>query len=197
MSFKFFTGFIVSRFKNSINMISINKAALIFFLLCFSTAGYTQSLKKYAIGNTGCSMYSFCEPDFSKVEFSEDSSAIYKSICDKDEYQYGIICVQLLEGLSDLSSATELGKSYCDYLKTIFEITESAGYGDGHQLNNDDKTTGFIDYWKDKDGAAWKIKCWTNGSFIAFLFITHKDELPSEDFTKQELFLNGFRFAGQ
>lgn len=179
-------------------MIVCKKTALLFLLLCYCTAGFAQSsLKKYAIGNTGCTIYSFCEPDFNEVEFSEDSSAIYKSICEQGDYQYGIICVQLKEAITDLSLAEAMGKSYCDYLKTILEITESAGYGGGHQLNSDETTAGFIDYWKDKDGSAWKIKCWTNGSFIAVLFIAHQDELPSDDFTKQELFLNGFRFAVQ
>lgn len=169
----------------------------VLLLLVFSTAVYTQSLKKYAIANTGSSVYSFCEPDFTDVEFSEDSSAIHKSICDKDGYQYGVICVQLRETISDLAVATTLGQSYCDYLKTVYDITESAGYGGGHQLNNDERTAGFIDYWKDKNGGAWKIKCWTNGTQIVVLFLVHDGELPSDDFAKQELFLNGFRFAGQ
>ncbi len=175
-------------------MISCKKLSFFLFLLLIDLAATAQSIKKYPIGNSGCSMYCYSEPENGETEYSEDSSIIYKAFSFIDEYEYGVICVKLFEPIEDLESAEAMSKGYCDYLKTVFDIEESAGYGMGHKMDSYEHATGFIDYWKDKEGDEWKIKCWTNGAVIAFMYVTHTGSLPSEDFNKQETFLNGFRF---
>ena len=52
--------------------------------------GYTQSLKKYSISNSGCSLSIYCEPKFT-VEKSNDSSLVYTGECVKDEVNYGVV----------------------------------------------------------------------------------------------------------
>lgn len=178
-------------------MISVRQMGYLLIFLSFAFTTKAQSLKKYPISNSGCSMYCYAEPQDSETEYSEDSSIIYKAFSIIDEYEYGVICVKLFEPMEDLETAEALGKNYCDYLKTVFDIEESAGYGTGHKMEGYEYATGFIDYWKDKEGDEWKIKCWTNGVFIAFMYVTHTGSLPSDDFNKQEAFLNGFRFADQ
>ena len=159
--------------------------------LCTFT-GFTQSLKKYPIGNSGCSLYIYCEPKFT-VEKSTDSSLVYTGECVKDDISYGIVCVKLLNPVSDLTMAEDLVISYLDYLKENFNIINAAGYGKGHRLNNKENTRGILDYWEDKDKDKWKIKAWTDGKFIGFMYAYSKKELPE---AKVNVFLDSFRLPG-
>jgi hypothetical protein len=151
-----------------------------------------QSLKKYPVSNSGCSMYSYCETKF-KMEKSEDSSLVYTGECTKDEISYGIICVKLLNPVHMLSMAEDLLIAYGDYLKQSFSITKAAGYGKGHRLNNDENTRGILDYWEDKDQDKWKIKAWTDGKYIGFMYVYSKKTLPE---AKVNAFLDSFRLPG-
>ncbi|MGB3007870.1 MAG: hypothetical protein WBC06_15250 [Chitinophagaceae bacterium] len=166
------------------------KKNLLFFVLLFSiTNSFGQSLKKYPISNSGCSVYNYCDIKYD-ISKSQDSSTVYAGECSKDEISYGVICVKLLEPVKDLNAAEELLISYADFLKSSFKITKSAGYGKGHRLNNNENTLGIIDYWEDAEKENWKIKAWTDGKFIGFLYAYSKKELPE---TKINLFLDGFR----
>jgi hypothetical protein len=164
---------------------------LLAFSLCFLFS-HAQSLKKVPIGNSGCSVYAFCEFKFEK-QYSEDSSVLYVSECVKDDVTYGVICVKLLLPADDLDRAEESMISYLDYLKTSFNILKSAGYGKGHRLANNENTRGVIDYWEDSDKNNWKIKAWTDGKFIGVLYGYSTKELNE---TKLNVFLESFRFPG-
>jgi len=159
------------------------------FFSCY-LPGEAQSLKKYTIGDSGCSLYTYCETKFN-VDYSEDSSKVYTGECEKDGVTYGVICVKLLNPSPDLVMAEDLLISYLDFLKGSFEIQKAAGYGRGHHLNNNENTRGILDYWEDKDKNVWKIKAWTDGKFIGFLYAHSKKGLPE---TKVNVFLEGFRF---
>lgn len=161
------------------------------YLLCIFT-GSSQSLKKYPISNSGCSLYIYCEPKFT-IEKSTDSSLVYTGECVKDDISYGIVCVKLLNPVSDLTMAEDLVISYLDYLKENFSIINAAGYGKGHRLNNKENTRGILDYWEDKDKDKWKIKAWTDGKFIGFMYAYSKKELPE---AKVNIFLDSFRLPG-
>ncbi|NOT50666.1 MAG: hypothetical protein HOP10_05265 [Chitinophagaceae bacterium] len=165
---------------------------LSFFLVCYLFS-YSQSLKKVAISNSGCSLYAFCEFKFEK-EYSQDSSVVYTGECVKDEISYGIICVKLKEAADDLERAEESMINYLDYLKTSFGITKSAGYGRGHRLNDNEKTRGVIDYWEDGEKNNWKVKAWTDGKFIGVLYGYSLKELPEQ---KLNVFLDSFRLPAQ
>ena len=74
-----------------------------------------------------------------------------------------------------------------------FEITKAAGYGKSLRLNNNEKTRGIIDYWEDKDKDKWKVKAWTDGKYIGFMYTYSKKEMPEQ---KMNLFLDSFRMPG-
>jgi hypothetical protein len=158
-------------------------------------SAYTQSLKKYSIGLSGCSAYFFCDPGAFSQSFSEDSSTIYTGECrPADSLSYGVICVKLKEAVKPGEEAEELMIAYLDYLKTVLNIASSAGYGKGHTMEKKPEVRGIIDYWKDKDGDEWKIKSWTDGKFIAFMYV-YADGILNET-ERLNVFLNGFRFPG-
>jgi hypothetical protein len=167
---------------------------IFFFIACLFISGLVaaQSLKKYTLAGSGCSYYGFCEISFDPSK-SEDSSQIWTGECLKDEINYGIICVKLKEPVTDLTMAEDLMINYSDYLKNSFKITRTAGYGKGHRLQNKENTRGVIDYWGDMDKNNWKIKAWTDGKFIGFMFVYSLKELPEP---KINLFLDGFRLPG-
>lgn len=151
-----------------------------------------QSLKKYPVSNSGCFVYGYCEIKY-ELSKSADSSSIYSGECNKDEVTYGVICVKLLNPIPELPAAEDMMIAYADYLKTSFEITKSMGYGRGHLLNNKETTRGIIDYWSDLEKNNWKIKAWTDGKFIGFLYAFSKKELPEQ---KVNVFLDSFRLPG-
>jgi hypothetical protein len=124
------------------------------------------------------------------MTLSEDSSKVYTGECTFGDITYGVICVKLLQQVSDLTMAEDLLISYCDFLKKNFNIQKAAGYGKGHRLNNNGSTRGILDYWQDEENTNWKIKAWTDGKFIGFLYTYSKKEIPEY---KVNVYLDGFR----
>ena len=171
------------------------KKPLFLFVLIFScVVNYGQSLKKYPIGESGCSLYMYCDPGKFGVSFSEDSSKIYTAECSNEEVGYGLICVKLLEAVNDSARSEQLLIAYLDYLKTAFKINSSVGYGKGHTLRRNPSVHGVLDYWEDQDKNKWKIMGWTDGAFINVLYAYSKKELP---YTKVNVFLEGIVFPAK
>jgi hypothetical protein len=165
---------------------------ILFSTLQISTVSFSQSLKKYVIGSSGCSVYMLCDPGEFQMTYSEDSSAVFTGECKPDSVSYGIICVKLKETIPAGDDAEELLISYLDYLKTAFKIKSSAGYGKGQTLSSKADARGVLDYWNDEGGNEWKVKGWTDGKFISILYVIEKGKL--EYSPKHDLFMNGFRF---
>jgi hypothetical protein len=162
------------------------------FLICAGIS-YSQSLKKYAIGNSGCSAYFVCNPGKFDEAKSPDSSEVYTGECTTDDVSYGIICVKLKEQIADMEASEGVLISYLDYLKTSLNIASAAGYGKGHRLKNKENTRGVVDYWKDKDDENWKIKGWTDGKFVCCMYVYSKKELNE---TRTNVFLDGLVLKG-
>ena len=164
-------------------------AVLLFLSIIHARA---QVIKKYSVGETGCNVYGYCSMKF-ETALSDDSSTVYTGQCANENVDYGVICVKLLRPIGDLDDAESVMESYLEYLKGNFNITSAAGYGRGHVLNNNEQTRGILDYWKDKEKLNWKVKAWTDGTFIAVLYARSKKELPEN---KVNIYLDGFRFPG-
>lgn len=152
-----------------------------------------QSLKKVPIkttsNNSGCSVYTFCDLAFN-ISYSPDSSEVYTGECVKDSLGFGVVFVKLTKGaiMPDFESAEDLTMTYLDYLKSNLSITSAAGYGKGHTLRNNENIRGVVDYWEDQENNNWKIKAWTDKTFICVLYAYSKKELPEQ---RIDAFLNG------
>jgi hypothetical protein len=172
----------------------MKKGFLLFALSMSVIFSHAQSFKKVfikdSINNSGCYLYSWCDFQF-KTEYSQDSSLVFESLCEKDGFNYGVINIKLHQAFENLDQAQESMIRYLDYLKTSFKITLSAGYGKGHRLNSNENTCGVIDYWADSDKNNWKIKGWTNGKYIGILYVYSTKELPE---LKLNIYLDSFRF---
>lgn len=161
-------------------------------IMLYSLPTTAQSIKKIPVGNSGCSIYTYCDIKFEESK-SRDSSMIYAGECNRDSIAYGVICVQLITPPESLQLAEDLLMAYLDFLKESFKINQSAGYSKGHRLNNIENTRGLLDYWKDRDNNNWKIKGWTDGKIISVLYAYSQKKLPEP---KVNLFLDGFRLPG-
>lgn len=165
---------------------------LVVLLICFTKVS-SQSLKKYPIGNSGCSAYFYCDPGLFSLSYSPDSAKVYNKECQEGESSYGVICIKLITAITDLNDAENVLVAYLDYLKPNFKIRSAAGYGKGLRLRGRDDTRGVLDYWKDEDNINYKIKGWTDGKCIAVMYVYSKKELQE---TKINVFLDGFLFQG-
>ena len=168
------------------------KIILLLSIIFITGNSFAQRLKKYPVSNSGCSVTSYCESNY-EFKFSPDSSKVYTGECSSGDVIFGVICVKFFHSISDLTAAENLMISYVDHLKESFEIKKSAGYGKGYRLNNNENTRGILDYWEDKDSYKWKIKAWTNGEFIGFMYAYSNKELQE---VKVNAFLDGFRLPG-
>ena len=135
-----------------------------------------------------------CDPGEFEMSYSEDSAKVYTGECKADGISYGLICVKLKEPVEAGTQAEDLMINYLDFLKTQFKIKSSAGYGKGHTMDKKPEAKGVIDYWTDQTGDEWKVKGWTDGKFIAVLYVYASGKL--EYSPKQDVFLNSFRFPG-
>lgn len=172
----------------------MKRCYLLSFLTFICLYANSQSLRKYPVGNSGCSVFMFCDPGNFDVSYSEDSSKIYTAECINEEVHYGLICVQLLEPIKDSVKAEEMMIAYLDYLKSAFKINSAVGYGKGHVLRNNAAVHGVLDYWEDADKNNWKIKAWTNGGMINVLYAYAKNNLPD---TKVNVYLDGIQFPAK
>lgn len=170
----------------------MKKASLLFALSFCFLFSHAQTIKKVPISNSGCSIYTYCTFQFEK-EYSPDSSIVYADECVKDDMTYGVICVQLLQAVTDIADAEETLVNYLNYLKSSFGIVKSTGYGRGHRLNNNENTRGVLDYWEDAEKKNWKVKAWTDGKYIGVLYGYSAKELSEQ---KLNLFLDSFRLPG-
>jgi hypothetical protein len=148
---------------------------------------------KVAISNTGCTLEVFCLPGRFDVYDLEDGSTVYADDCMKDGITWGVYCVQLKKPISNLAAAEDTILAYLDFLKLDYGIVRARGYEKGHRLNKEENTRGVSDSWEDADKNNWKIKAWTNGSFICVLHVHGAGELPEK---RVEVFLEGLRFPG-
>ena len=160
---------------------------------CFLFHSYSQSIKKYPIGESGCSAYFYCDPGVFNLSYSEDSSKVYTAECTAAETSYGVICIQLSQPDPDISGMEDLLVKYLDYLKSSLKITTAAGYGKGHRLRGKEHIHGIIDYWTDGNKNNWKIKAWSDGKYIAVLYAYSKNELAD---SKTNAFLDGIVIKG-
>ena len=166
---------------------------LLLFIFPDLGAQAPKNLKRSLIGNSGCAVYNFCDPKY-KLDYSSDSSKVYTGECVNGSTTYGVICVKLLNPVADLAMAEDLMIAYADYLKSSFAITSAVGYSKGHHLDNNEKTRGILDYWRDADNDYWKIKAWTDGRFIGFMYAYSSSALSE---SVVNAYLDGFRFPAK
>lgn len=163
----------------------------------FLTAQSAPRFIKTAIADSGTQLYLPGKADPATVSYSPDSSIVYTiEVIDSTTgayYHFGSIVAQL-KGVDLTGQEEAMLLAYLDYLKTAFDIKESAGYGKGHSLTTHPTATGILDYWLDAGGTHWIVKGWAAESTIFVLFIYGPDTYPNQNIV--DVFFKGARFKG-
>lgn len=167
----------------------MNKLLAITILTSLIFPFFSQAQKKIMIGNTAVSFSCPCQMSFDRSQ-SKDSSTVYNGECQTGELTFGVILVKLLHRRAELNEAEKITAEYLKYLNQSFNITHADGYQKGLRLNNNEKTRGIYDQWGDAQQNKWVVNAWTNGSFIAVLYIYGK-KIPD---VSSVTFLNSLRF---
>jgi hypothetical protein len=149
--------------------------------------------KRIPIGKTGCTYINYCDTPF-KVDHTTDSSRVYSTECTQADVTYGLICVQLKNPYAELTMAEDMMIAYVDFLKQNFTVTSATGYTKGYRLNDSDSTRGISDQWEDSEGDKWRIRAWTDGKFIGFMYTYSKKPIVE---AKAEQYFEAFRFSAK
>jgi hypothetical protein len=178
------------------------KACIITLLLLagFQTAAFAQKAPRFTktpVGDSGASVYLPGLPVDQTVSYSPDSSKVYTmEAIDTSQgasYRFGVIVVNL-NGVDLKDMEEEMLTQYMDYLKDMFGVKQSAGYGKGHTLDTHPTAKGVLDYWLDAEETHWVVKGWAAESTLFVMFIYGPEDYPNVNVA--QLYLNGARFAG-
>lgn len=174
--------------------LTVTLICLLFITNCFSQKDFkVPRLQKTALGKSGCFAYMPKGDLTCQLTYSIDSSEVYNCDISEGDFVYSVIVVKLKDTrLSTEEDKNDMLIDYLDFLQTNFSITESAGYGLGHTLNNYPEAVGILDYWKDSENNQWSVKGWADSSTIGIMMLQGPTDYPS--FNVQQLFLDGFRF---
>lgn len=165
--------------------------------ISFLSAQSAPRFVKTDIADSGAKIYLPGKPAPVEVSFSQDSSVVYTiETIDSTTgtyYHFGSIVANLNQ--VDLSGQEEeILISYMDYLKSVFQIEDAAGYGEGHSLTTHTSAKGVLDYWRDLEGTHWIVQGWAAESTIFVMFIYGPKDYPNPQVV--DLFFKGARFKG-
>ncbi|MBK7174021.1 MAG: hypothetical protein IPH84_12475 [Bacteroidales bacterium] len=164
---------------------------LLMIVICAAMS--QDQLKKYDIGDSGCSAYFYNNPGQAEVSFSPDSSKVYTlESLDESGNTYSIIVVDLAIDLPG-EEVENILISYLDYLKEQFGVLSSAGYGKGHKLDTHASAKGINDFWSSQEDDI-SVKAWGDPGYLAVMMVFSAK--GTDVFSKSQVFFNGFRFPG-
>jgi hypothetical protein len=148
----------------------------------------SKKFKNYFIGNTGCSVLLFPNAEFETI-ITASGDQLYFQRSREKKVTYGLICVRLHREY-ELDEATEMLNNYIDKLRGPFFILHHIGLRKDIDWNTSTSRT-VVDYWQDADKHDWKVKGYTDGRFMAVLYVKNINHV---EVAKQDLFLDSFHF---
>jgi len=140
-----------------------------------------------AIGDTGCSIQ-FTNADFEKTLTSSGEDLFFNEYI-SSRITYGAICIRMKQRYSLEQAAGMLGE-YINKLRGPFYIFHSVGHEAAADWNHAGSAS-LVDYWQDAVGVDCKVKGYTDGQFLAVLYVKNIGEA---DVTKVDAFLDSFHF---
>lgn len=111
--------------------------------------------------------------------------------CNENDVTYGLISISLKATYTNLSDAESALLGFMKQLQQTFAIYCTTGLCIETFVQR--SKTAITDYWQDAAQRDWKVKGWTNGKTIAFLYIKN---IGAVSVDKEDYFLNGSFIAG-
>jgi hypothetical protein len=145
-----------------------------------------KKFRRYHIGNTGHSVllpggfdgFEHCSTKHGDRFYLGESSA--------EKVNYGVVFIDLQDEF-EVSDAETVLANYMSTLHTPFGISFNTGIHHCSMHKEASGLTQIVDYWQDKWGIDWKIKGYTDGKFLAVLYVRNINEISVE---KQDVYLN-------
>ena len=168
----------------------------LFFILAttyfLSRAPWKFGFKKYSIGHTGCTLLLPQNSGKFSTSFTNAKDMMHFKELTRGEVTYGSVVIQLLEPLDVMAEAEKKLALFMNTLQASYDVECNTGLSLGFTQKQNPLARGIVDYWQDSDGVDFKVKGWTNGRFIAVLYIRNISEVPV---AKQEMYLDSLQFA--
>lgn len=121
------------------------------------------------------------------VRYTKEGDKIHFNEYTIDGVVYGLVCVQMRE-VQTLYAAEKILVQFTGEAKKAFRIVCDAGA----EIESGKRCLTYTDYWQDKAGADWKVKGYTNGKHVAFLYVRNIADTAVKN---HDAYLNGFRFS--
>lgn len=161
-------------------------------LLTASLVYYRSSkeVKTSAIGNTPCSLHFATDEEMHRT-VTECGDELYLGEYRRQHTSYGFICGVLKEPLN-YEESYQLLANYLNDLHQPFSIAHNTGVQDVAK-----RKTVYIelhDFWQDESGMDWEVKGYTNGHYVAVLYVKNIGAVHS---SRQQAYLNSFSFGNE
>ena len=166
---------------------------LLFFLATSFAIRKLSAPRKFRncfIGDTGCSALLFTGNNGIDSITTRNGDDLYFHEYSEKKITDGLICIRLHKNY-ELLSAEELLSVYINKLRKPFHIHHHIGLTGDTDWNQTGTAT-ITDYWQDRKGFDWKIKGYTNGKYMAVLYVKNIGEAA---LNKHDLFLDSFHFG--
>lgn len=163
------------------NLILLLTASLVYYKSA-------KQIKRVRIGKTPCSVIIPASTEF-HTAYTEAGDRLYFAEFNQNHSRYGVIFGVLTEQLN-YEESYDLLTNYMNDLREPLYAAHNTGITDV-----DKRRTRFIeleDFWQDEDGTDWEVKGYTNGKYVAVLYVRNINEATS---MQQEAFLNSFSFG--
>ncbi|HSR37856.1 MAG TPA: hypothetical protein VLL95_02995 [Phnomibacter sp.] len=180
--------------KSRPNLYSCCIQAFFFMALTsWSFALQAQSMQKYWIGNSGCSVNLPAEQADTEFSLDADGNKVYitkaTQLQNGVEYQFYIAVLQLHDEDAD---ANEKLQEFADYIKSTQLIADAAGYRKINNLVRGKMAKGISDTWTDQNGTEYQVTGWAKGRTLALMYVAGEKPYPSS--AQLNGFFNSFQF---
>lgn len=121
------------------------------------------------------------------VRYTKDGDKLYFNEYAVDGITYGMVCVQM-RNVYTLERAENILIQFINRARRPLHIVCNSAM----DVEANRRVVTITDYWQDKAGIDWKIKGYTNGKNMAFLYVKNITDTAVKN---HDAYLNGFRFS--
>lgn len=147
----------------------------------------TPRFKRYLIC-PGCSTLLNSGAKSLHVRYTRDGDKLLFNSYTADGVTYGTICVQMRQRCN-LQRAERILVNFMNRVRKPMHIR----FNTSMEVDNQGNLLTISDYWQDSEGIDWKVKGYTDGKVLSFLYVKNINDTAVKS---HDAFLNGFRFSG-
>jgi hypothetical protein len=121
---------------------------------------------------------------------TSENELLHYANCSEGNVHYGVLCAVLNKSLNYFEAEEKLSR-FTDSVREGLNIPYNVGISTGNMLRDEKNTLGINDYWQDKKGIDWEVRGYSDGKYMAVLYVKG---ITACDSAKMEAFFNSFEF---